>query len=63
MNHVRTGGVSPVHVSPDGCVGVVLVEHVVLATIKDGGAGVVHPSAGGKEMIAGALGVVDGGGG
>ena len=61
VDHVGTGGVGPVHVSPDGSVGVVLVEHVVLAAIVNGGAGIVHPAAGGEEMEAGAVGIVRGG--
>jgi hypothetical protein len=58
VDHIGTGGVGPVHVSPGGGVGVVLVEHVVLAAPVDGGAGVVHPAAGGEEVEAGALGIV-----
>ncbi len=58
-DHVGRDGVGPVHVSPVGGVGVVLMEHVVLAAVEDGRAGVVHPVAGGEVVEGGAEGVVD----
>ncbi len=54
VNEVGRGGVGPVHVAPDGGVGVVLVEHVVLAAEEDGRAGIVHPVAFGEVVEAGA---------
>ena len=43
MNHIGRDGVSPVHVSPDGGVRVVLEEHVVVALPVNGTVGIVHP--------------------
>ena len=43
VNHVFADGVSPVHVPPNGGVGVVLVKHVVGVVPEDGAVGVVHP--------------------
>jgi hypothetical protein len=57
VNHVVAHGVIPVHVAPDGGVGIVLEEHVVFAAPKDGAIGVVHPVFGGEEMELGAKGV------
>ena len=54
VNHVVADGVIPVHVAPDGGVGIVLEEHVVLAAPVDGAVGVVHPVLGGEEVELGA---------
>lgn len=50
MNHIRTDGVRPMHVSPAGGVGVVLKKHVVAAFPVHGPVRVIHPIARGKEM-------------
>src|SRR5580704_9608335 len=57
VNHVVGDGVIPVHVAPDGGVGIVLEEHVVLTAPEDGAVGVVHPVFGGEEVELGAEGV------
>ena len=57
VNHVVADGVIPVHVAPDGGVGIVLEEHVVFAAPEDGAVGVVHPVFGGEEVELGAEGV------
>jgi hypothetical protein len=57
VNHVVADGVIPVHVAPDGGVGIVLEEHVVFAAPEDGAVGVVHPIFGGEEVELGAEGV------
>ena len=41
----------PVHVAPDGALGIVLMEHVIASAEKDGTVGIVHPVAGGQKMI------------
>src|SRR6266436_7586037 len=43
VNHVFTGGVVPVHIAPNGGVGVVLEKHVVEAVPENGAVGIVHP--------------------
>jgi hypothetical protein len=50
VEHVRADSVRPVHVAPDGGVGVVLEKHVVEAAEIDRSVGVVHPITRGKEM-------------
>src|SRR5580700_9243749 len=57
VNHVVGDGVIPVHVAPDGGVGIVLEEHVVFAAPEDGAVGVIHPVFGGEEVELGAEGV------
>src|SRR5579862_673512 len=57
VNHVVADGVIPVHVAPNGGVGIVLEEHVVFAAPEDRAVGVVHPVFGGEEVELGAEGV------
>jgi hypothetical protein len=57
MNHVVAHGMSPVHISPHGGVGVVLEEHVIDALPEDGAIGIVHPIFRGEEMELRAEGV------
>lgn len=58
VEHVWADGVSPMHVPPDGGIGIVLEEHVVMAVEIDGAVGVVHPVAGRKKMELRAEGIV-----
>ena len=53
VDHVWADGMVPVHVTPNGGVGVVLKEHVVVAVPEDGAVGIVHPVAFGEEMELG----------
>lgn len=57
VDHVWTGGMRPVHISPDGGAWVVLEEHVVLALPIDGAIWIVHPIARRQEMKLGAEGI------
>ena len=57
VQHVGADGVGPVHVSPDGGVGVVLEKHVIAALEVERAVGIVHPVACGEEMELGAEGV------
>src|SRR5580704_16104953 len=57
VNHVVADGVIPVHVAPDGGVGIVLKEHVVFAAPEDGAVGVIHPVFGGEKVELGVEGV------
>ena len=50
VNHVLADGVIPMHVAPDGGVGVVLEKHVVEAAPENGAVGIVHPIFRGEEM-------------
>src|ERR1700719_2089698 len=43
VNHVFADGVGPVHVAPDGRVGIVLIKHVVGVVPENWGVGIVHP--------------------
>jgi hypothetical protein len=54
VHHVRADGVAPVHVAPDGCTRIELIEEVVLSLPTDWAVGVVHPVVRWKEMISGA---------
>ena len=60
VDHVGADSVGPVHVSPDGGVRVVLMEHVVLAAPVDGAAGVVHPATGRLQVECWALRIGEG---
>lgn len=62
VDEVAAAGVAPVHVAPEGAVGVVLVEEVVPAAVEDGAIGVVAPVGRGMEVIDGTGGVGGGGG-
>src|SRR5882724_8543814 len=50
VNHVFADGMVPVHVAPDGGVGVVLEKHVVEAVPENGAVGIVHPIFRREEM-------------
>jgi hypothetical protein len=53
VNQVGTGGVRPMHISPDRAAGIVLEEHMVLAAEESRGAGVVHPVGLGQQVELG----------
>jgi hypothetical protein len=50
MNHVVTDGVIPMHVAPDGGVGIVLEKHVIKAVPENRAVGIVHPVFCGKQV-------------
>jgi hypothetical protein len=56
---VLGAGMSPVHGAPSGSVGVVLVENVVVASVRHQAAGIVHPLGLGHEVIVEAEGWVN----
>ena len=51
MEHVVADGMAPTHVSPDVALGIVLIEEVVLALVKDESVGIVHEIFSGREVI------------
>ena len=51
VNHVLAHRVSPVHITPDGGVGVVLEKHVVPAIPVHGPVGIIHPIFRREQMI------------
>src|SRR5579883_157942 len=51
VDHVRTDGVRPVHIAPNGRMRIVLVEHVILALPVDRPVRIVHPIGSGQQMI------------
>src|SRR5271156_4771880 len=53
VSQVRTGGVGPMHISPDRAARIVLEEHMILAAEEARGAGVVHPVGLGQQVELG----------
>src|SRR5258705_2011856 len=51
VNHVRTGGMCPVHRTPERTIGVVVVEHVIVASEKDRAIRIVHPVSRRQQVI------------
>src|SRR5579859_30068 len=50
VDHVVADGVIPMHVTPNGGVGVVLEKHVVKTVPVNGAVGIVHPVFCGEQM-------------
>ena len=44
----------PIHVAPNGALGIVLMEHVIASAEEDRTVGIVHPVACWQEMVLGA---------
>src|SRR5580704_9625157 len=57
MQHVGASGVRPIHVSPNRCLRVVLMEHVIASAKINGTVGIVHPVVCGQKMILRAKGI------
>lgn len=51
MQHIGTGGMSPVHVSPNRALRIVLMEHVITTAKINGTIGIIHPVMSGQKMI------------
>ena len=60
VHEVAADGVAPVHGPPDGFLGVVLIEEVVLPVVIHHAVGVVHPVFGGREVDLRAVHFVEG---
>jgi hypothetical protein len=53
VDQVGTGGVRPMHITPDSAARIVLEEHMVLAAEEARRAGVVHPIGLGQQVELG----------
>ena len=51
MDHVGADGVSPMHVAPNSCMRIELIEEVVLTLPPDWAIGIVHPVVRREQMI------------
>src|SRR5215831_15747349 len=51
MEQVGTGGVSPMHVSPNRALGIELKKHVITAAVKDRAIRIIHPVVRGEKVV------------
>ena len=61
VDEVGGGGVTPVHIAPNGSIGVVLISKVVGAVLVDQSVGIVHPAVGRGVVVDRAIVVAVGG--